>query len=210
MRLWHKDLIPYLPKQQLVAQWRELNSIYVNQNKHILIDYVYGYSTDDLYIYSLYVIREMRKRDYKIKLENFCKYFNESDNDKINETIYSITGSLEFLNKYIEMSETPFIVHHDKEYLKICCWNLWEKYIRGQKGFTPEAVHFINIHISKRIIQSNFDYTCVKQVAGLKKQLDIIKIKLKCWRNLLDQDGINSKKIVREEITKVLEELKND
>lgn len=23
MRLWHKDLIPYLPRQQLLGQWRE-------------------------------------------------------------------------------------------------------------------------------------------------------------------------------------------
>lgn len=27
MRLWHKDLIPYLPRQQLIAQWRECCAI---------------------------------------------------------------------------------------------------------------------------------------------------------------------------------------
>ena len=210
MRLWHYELIPYLPKQQLLGQWRELNSIYANQNKHMLIDYVYGYSTDDLYIYSLYVIREMRKRDYKIKLEKFCKYFNKSDNDSINAVIYTITSSLKLLNESIKNSEKPFIVHHDKEYLQICCWNLYEKYIRGQKGFTDLAIQFININISKRIIQSNFSNTCLKQVARLKNKLDMTKIKLKCWRNLLDQDGINSKKIVKQEITKALEEIEND
>lgn len=206
MRLWHYELIPYLPKQQLLGQWRELNSIYVKEDKHILINYVYGYSIDDLYIYSLYVIREMRKRDYKIKLENFCKYFNKSDNDSINAAIYTITSSAKLLYASIASSEKPFIVHHDEEYLKICCWNLYEKYLRGQKGFTEEAIQFINDNISKRKLQSNFDYTCVKQVARLKKKLDMIKDKLRCWRELLDQDGINSKKIVREEITKLLEE----
>ena len=35
MRLWHIDLIPYLPKSQLLAQWRELNSIFKKQDKHI-------------------------------------------------------------------------------------------------------------------------------------------------------------------------------
>ena len=40
MRLWHKDLIPYLPKKQLQGQWRELNSIYKLQNKHILINFI--------------------------------------------------------------------------------------------------------------------------------------------------------------------------
>lgn len=38
MRLWHIDLIPYLPKTQLISQWRELNSVFKKQNKHILIN----------------------------------------------------------------------------------------------------------------------------------------------------------------------------
>lgn len=29
MRLWHKDLIHYLPRQQLIAQWRECCAIAV-------------------------------------------------------------------------------------------------------------------------------------------------------------------------------------
>ena len=41
MRLWHKDIIRFLPKGQLVSQWKELGSIYKNQNKHILINYIY-------------------------------------------------------------------------------------------------------------------------------------------------------------------------
>lgn len=36
MRLWHRDIIRFLPKGQLVSQWKELGSIYKNQNKHIL------------------------------------------------------------------------------------------------------------------------------------------------------------------------------
>lgn len=30
MRLWHKELIPYLPRQQLIAQWRECCAIASN------------------------------------------------------------------------------------------------------------------------------------------------------------------------------------
>ena len=41
MRLWHRDIIRFLPKGQLVSQWKELGSIYKNQNKHILINYIY-------------------------------------------------------------------------------------------------------------------------------------------------------------------------
>lgn len=196
MRLWHYELIPYLPKQQLLGQWRELNSIYVKEDKHILINYVYEYHEDHLYVYSLHVIKEMMKRHYKIhQWQNFYKYFKMPMK-------YSVSQLTENMQDYIK----PFPNHHNEEYLKICCWNLYEKYLRGQKGFTEEAITFITNKIGIRNTQSNFDYTCVKQVARLKKKLDILKDKLKCWRELLDQDGINSKKIVREEITKLLEE----
>ena len=66
MRLWHKALIPYLPKQQLLGQWRELNSIYKRQNRHILINFIYDYDPVMLYYYSKLVINEMDKRNYNI------------------------------------------------------------------------------------------------------------------------------------------------
>lgn len=52
MRLWHIDLIPYLPKSQLIAQWRELNSIYAKQDRRILINYIYEYNRHYLKAYS--------------------------------------------------------------------------------------------------------------------------------------------------------------
>lgn len=186
MRLWHKDLIPYLPKQQLLGQWRELNSIYANENKHILINYVYVEPKQDLYIYSLYVIKELVKRKYKIKSwQNFYKYFGISFS-------YSIKKLL-ILPKPIK----PYETQHDAEYLKICCWNLWEKYIKGQSGFTAESVAFI-----KSVIYSDVE---IKNT-----ELEDLKIKLETWYQLLSCSGINSKKIVKAEIKKVLEETEND
>ena len=132
MRLWHTDLIKYLPKQQLLGQWRELNSIYAKEDKHILINFIYDniYNIDgkyDLWIYSLYVIAEMKNRGYKIKTKDkFENYFVEFKNN--------------FTFKY---AYEPFKIHMNEEYLKICCWNLYEKYIRGQQGFTEEAIIFI-------------------------------------------------------------------
>ena len=58
MRLWHKDLIGVLPRQQLLGQWRELNSIFKLQNRHILINFVYDYPKQDLYLYSMEIISE--------------------------------------------------------------------------------------------------------------------------------------------------------
>ena len=121
MRLWHIDLIPYLPKNQLVAQWRELNSIFKKEDKHILINYLYNYSKEYLYDYSMAVVDEMSKRGIAIKSWlNFNNYFQMVDDDSV---MYA-----EFRFK-----------EHDNEYLTICYWNLREKYLRGQKDFTKEV-----------------------------------------------------------------------
>lgn len=115
MRLWHYELIKYLPKGQLVAQWRELNSIFKKQDKHILINYIYEYSKDDLYTYTSLVINEMKSRNYKIvKWDNYNIFFG---------------------NKEYKIVDKPYIKHHDFCYFEICYFNLKEKYIRGQKDF---------------------------------------------------------------------------
>lgn len=115
MRLWHTDLIPVLPRKQLGGQWNELGSIY-KQDKHILINFVYDYPKEDLYLYSKLVIEERKKRNYKINLDNFHKYF-----------------------------ESYLIIHYDKiifenkmtdKYLAQCYFNLMEKHDCG--GMTDE------------------------------------------------------------------------
>lgn len=132
MRIWHYKLLPYLPKSQLIAQWRELNSIYKKQDKHILINYIYDYDVSDLYGYSSMVIEEMTKRGYKIKsLENHNNFFKE------------------YMFLYKETK--PFKKHHTDEYLLICFWNLREKYIRGQKEFDDETWNRLNDFVIKEM-----------------------------------------------------------
>lgn len=115
MRLWHTALLENdcLPRSQLLAQWRELNSIFKKQDKHILINYIYDYPRAYLKSYADKVIECMKRRGYKIKsMENYDNYF---------KCVYC-TG----IEKYKE---------HDDEYLTICYWNLKEKHERGQKDF---------------------------------------------------------------------------
>lgn len=121
MRLWHYELIPYLPKSQLLAQWRELNSIFKKQNNHILINYIYEYHLKSLYHYSKLVLKEMDKRKIKVKnMEHFDRYFSS-------------------LSYYTEvLTWNPFPQHHNFRYLTQCYYNLQEKYDRGQKDFTKE------------------------------------------------------------------------
>lgn len=125
MRLWHYKLIPFLPNSQLLAQWRELNSIFKKQDKHILINYVYEYPKQDLLAYSLLVISEMQKRGLEIrKFESYYRYF---------EGVYvkDIPDYQHFV---------PFKNHHNNRYLLQCFYNLQEKYDRGQIDFTPDLM----------------------------------------------------------------------
>lgn len=136
MRLWHYKLIPYLPKSQLLAQWRELNSIFKKQDKHILINYIYSYPRINLYIYSEQVLREFINRNYKVKsFENFDKYFvsflTSEQYKRLKEN---------FLKKGFNNVAKEYIFdEHDKDYLTICYYNLMEKCMRGQKDFTLET-----------------------------------------------------------------------
>ena len=128
MRLWHIDLIPYLPKSQLIAQWRELNSIFKKQDKHILINYIYNYPECFLKYYSDAVIKEMQKRGIRINsYDNYDNYFGDT-------------------KSYPERFK-----EHNDEYLIICFFNLREKYIRGQKDFTKEIWDKLNEYCNFRL-----------------------------------------------------------
>lgn len=132
MRLWHIDLIPYLPNSQLIAQWRELNSIYKKQDNHILINYIYNYDKAYLLIYSNCVLLEMEKRGFRVKsLENFFEYFSDVHELK-----------LSFPYRFTE---------HDKGYLAECFFNLAEKYQRGQKDFDLNRFKALCLYIEQEL-----------------------------------------------------------
>lgn len=128
MRLWHTDLISVLPRQQLLGQWRELNSIFVKQDKHILINFVYDYSKNDLYSYSLMIMVEMLKRGYKVNTSNFYKYFNTDE---------------------VTYNTQPFIDKMRNRYLVQCYYNLQEKFDCG--GITEEEWEQIKKQIGGKI-----------------------------------------------------------
>jgi len=138
MRLWHYELIPYLPKSQLLAQWRELNSIFTKQDKHILINYIYDYPKNDLFIFSQMVMSEMTKRGYKVNTTNFKNYF-------INSKDYRYSLWFDYIS-----CKKPFQNHHNKRYLRQCFYNLQEKYDRGQKDFSQEQYDLLKSFFTGR------------------------------------------------------------
>ena len=119
MRLWHHEIIDLLPKSQLLAQWRELNSVFAKEDRHILINYIYEYPKGHLFAYTNRVLQEMRARGINIRtLDKMDRYFSDLEQQLL--------------------IENPFPLHHNDEYFEICFFNLKEKFLRGQKDFDRE------------------------------------------------------------------------
>ena len=117
MRLWHKDLIPVLPRQQLLGQWRECCSIASNiaekgTPNHILVNRVLEYPLSHFFAYGLLVIREMGKRGYK------CDWTKFSEN-------------IQYAFESFPDEKDIFAEWHDDRYLWQCYYNLQEKYDCG-------------------------------------------------------------------------------
>ena len=122
MRIWHWKLIPVLPREQLVAAWRELSAIAGNLNtkgtpNHILVNKVLDYPREHFISYALYVRQEMTRRGYRTM---------ESVWDKIYCTRETDYGELEIIPL-----EDLFPGWHNDRYLEQCYFNLEEKYDCG-------------------------------------------------------------------------------
>lgn len=122
IRICHKDLIKALPREQLVAQWRELSAIAGNLNtkgtpNHILVNKVCDYSRDHFISYAFWVRQEMTQRGYRTM---------DSVWDKIYCTREVDYGEIEILP-----IEDLFPGWHNDRYLEQCYFNLEEKYDCG-------------------------------------------------------------------------------
>ena len=129
MRLWHKDLIPVLPREQLVAQWRECSAIAgaILKNgtpNHVLVNKVLDYGYSHLVSYSQLIRDEMTRRGYRTM-------------QPVMDKIKSLDMSNEIIPKNI-----IYTGWHDNRYFIQCYYNLQEKYDCG--GISPEDWEKIN------------------------------------------------------------------
>ena len=118
MRLWHVSLIEALPREQLVAQWRELSAIAgaIQKNgtpNHILVNFVLDYDYNHFISYAYYVRQEMTRRGYRTM-------------DSVWNKIVSLKPDWELLHLV-----DVYLEKMDNTYLEICSWNLYEKYLCG-------------------------------------------------------------------------------
>jgi len=118
MRLWHKNLIPVLPRQQLLGQWRECCAIARNISvkgspNHVLVNRIMDYPLSHFYNYGKWIYWDMMRRGYKCDLSRFSHYF-------------TFPHDME----YISFDEI-FKNWHDEKYLRQCFYNLEEKHDCG-------------------------------------------------------------------------------
>lgn len=141
MRLWHIQLINVLPREQLIAQWRELSAIAGSIQKkgtpnHILVNFVLNYDYDHFISYADLVRKEMASRGYRTM-------------NSVWEKITSLKPDYEILPEKEIYSDKM-----DYEYLTICYYNLYEKFLCG--GVTRED--FIKIFKKRMILATKGEY----------------------------------------------------
>ena len=134
MRLWHTKLITALPREQLVAAWRELSAIAGSiQTKgtlnHVLVNFVTDYDFDHFISYAYYIRQEMTARKYRTM-------------NSVWDKIVSLKPdwTLLPLEEVYKNKMSDF-------YLTVCYYNLYEKYDCGMFDNFDEIEH-----IYRRII----------------------------------------------------------
>ena len=122
IRIWHWKLISALPREQLVAQWRELSAIAGNLNtkgtpNHILVNKILNYPREHFISYALYVRQEMTRRGYRTMESVWNKIY--------------CTREIDYGEMEIIPLEDLFPGWHNDRYLEQCYFNLEEKYDCG-------------------------------------------------------------------------------
>lgn len=151
MRLWHVDLIPYLPCKQLISQWRECCCIakdwadYGSPN-HVLVNIVIKYPLIHYIWYCHKVIEEMKNRGYDVR---------EMSIERLNHNIETIGLRDRLFNLYSDVQDPipkNAIIYphwHNDRYLLQNYFNLEEKYDRG--GIQQWEWEIIEDYVSSRL-----------------------------------------------------------
>lgn len=116
MRLWHKTLVPLLPRQQLLGQWREICLIAKSLSEkgtpnHLLVNKVLDYPAGHFDSYARLVHDEMIKRGYKCNWQCYVRFRADADTGVVIDEIFKDW--------------------HNERYLRQCYYNLEEKYDCG-------------------------------------------------------------------------------
>ena len=132
MRLWHKFLIPSLPKQQLVVQWRECAAVAgmlkTGTLKPYLVSKVQDYPIQQFVRYCYIVLDEMQNRGYRVS-------------KGVVDKIESLLDDYPYISDVRDYPISKIFENwHNDRYLRQCFYNLEEKYDCGlitEEEFKP-------------------------------------------------------------------------
>lgn len=122
MRCWHKDIVKSLPELQLKSQWRELvimaKDIHEKgSTNHLLINQIMMYDVNHFNSYCQIVMSAMIDRGITVTSQS-CQKLN------------SYTGFVPNGKLFVTRDEL-FWDWHNKDYLRVCLCNLYEKHHFG-------------------------------------------------------------------------------
>lgn len=124
MRLWHEDLIPHLPRQQLLGQHRECCALRGNGwgKPHATVNYVFNHPVEWLWAYHFKVMVEMACRGYNVSSEWMKVTYCGSNKE---EYVYNPDDYRDaFAMIFRDLKVYP---EHDDAYLAECLENLRRK-----------------------------------------------------------------------------------
>ena len=143
MRVWHQLLIPYLDRQRLLGQHRELCVLRGKGwgKKHAIVDYVFTHDPAWLVAYHKLVMDEMERRGY-------CPDRTWDDPCWRGSTLGREEGwaDADFVDdQYCYATHKGGIIYpeHNKEYLIECLENLKAKGVDMSCAEVALAYHFI-------------------------------------------------------------------
>lgn len=149
--MWHVDLLPYLPRQQLIAQWRECCCIaadwanYGTPN-HILVNNVLNYPLIHFVWYCHAVLEVLWDRGYEAR---------DISINRLNHNVFEIQERSNLFELHADVlnpipkNVTLYSNWMNDRYLIQCYYNLEEKYDRG--GIEPIEWELIEDYISSRL-----------------------------------------------------------
>lgn len=110
MRLWHQDLIPYLPLNQLRGENQECCSLRGKNwgRKHVIVNYVFKYNYLLLWRYHLKIINEILKRKPHYNFDT--KWFSS----RYRGRSLGFVDMSDLPNFFIKFEKNYYIEHNDK------------------------------------------------------------------------------------------------
>jgi len=153
MRLWHKDLLPYLDNNRIVAQWRELLAIKGTIDKHgtpksSIVNKVLDYPITHFKCYTMLVCSEMDKRGIKYNMSKLVEVLD--------------WWCTKFKCEDSNLPENLFKDWHNNRYLQQCYFNLQEKYDCGavpQENFDLIETYVENYFLTVNKLRGNWNAT---------------------------------------------------